>query len=94
MSMHTIAKHYVGVLQSICDDADIDLRTNYNGRGMGDRTCIAIVSYDVSGAFDELIAALADDDSDLADTLRSHNTVRDNMGKRTVMYWPTVQAES
>lgn len=68
-------------------DPDRDLRTNYSGRGMYGRECVGIVG------FVEDLVSFVIEMSDLSpDAFAWLPSVKsDNMGKRTIFYWPNVQ---
>ncbi|PVB16411.1 hypothetical protein DDJ71_19700 [Mycobacteroides abscessus] len=74
------------------------VRTDYSGRGMYGKECLAVVLDDASltpAVTAELAFALAgtdDDLADLVDRIWSLPTYTDSMGRRTVIYWPNVKA--
>ncbi|CPT67019.1 hypothetical protein D2E51_17815 [Mycobacteroides abscessus] len=74
------------------------IRTDYSGRAMYGRECLAVVLDDSSftpAVTAELAYVLADTDDDVAelvDRIWSLPTYTDNMGHRTVIYWPNIKA--
>lgn len=85
-------------IQEVVDylDKDVEVR-EYVGRGMfGHKSCLGIVTTDVSGLV-EFVAATAytvnvNQEYDLDDFLqRIGVVVEDKMGLNTIYYWPNVQ---
>ena len=73
--MATAMRPYAGI--------EYDLRREYNGRGMGDATCVGIVV--ASHSLTTAIAVAGEVDGALKAGLNT-----DNMGRRVIMYWPSI----
>lgn len=73
------------------DTATERVRTDYTGRGMFGRECLGVVVDglgELSAFTDALAAALDEDPHELIDRAQS-----DQMGRRTIYYWPSIQVE-
>lgn len=81
-------------------DPGVDIRADYSGRSMYDRTCIGYVGDDPVPFALELAVLMADDPYGLggADDIRAAldemGVMRsDSMGVSTIWYWPAVAVE-
>ncbi len=70
----------IDTLVEAAEDAGVEYRTNYSGRGMYGAECFAI-----EGNTSDLIRFLRALDDDMADELMDPST--DSMGLDTVFYW-------
>lgn len=73
------------------------VRTDYSGRGMYGKECLAVVWTTqphpaVTAELAYVLAGADDDVADLVDRIWSLPTYTDSMGRRTVIYWPNIKA--
>lgn len=79
---------------TIADDYGLEVRTDYSGRGMYGKTCMAVVGRDVD--FWQFTLALGgefathDEGMEMLDMMGDPPS-RDNMGLSMVWYWPGLQ---
>ena len=78
-------------LIQILEDAGLDVRTDYSGRGMHGRTCVGAVTDDDFTTVLADIVANCEDCEQAAELIRTANT--DSMGRGTIVYWPRVRTE-
>lgn len=71
----------IDTLVEAAEDAGVEYRTNYSGRGMYGAECFAI-----EGKTSDLVRFLRMLDDDMADELSDPST--DSMGLDIVFYWP------
>ena len=74
-------------------DDDVSVRTDYSGRSMYGRTCVGAVMSDMQDAVGLVgwIVAQADaaEQENVAEALS--NCRFDSMGRRTIIYWPSIK---
>jgi hypothetical protein len=84
--------------ETIAAGADIeDYRTDYSGRGMYGKQCVGIVG-DMADFMDFVTTLAAwyfeDEDEEAEEFWYRINSVQiDNMGRDSIFYWPSIQAE-
>lgn len=101
----TINRAAFDVLDQVTWDTttDGDLRDNYSGRSMYNRTCLAVVvsgvddlvrwMFGVANAADGEDAEVAEQLQEALEAMTSGGTRHDSMGLQQVFYWPSVQVE-
>lgn len=88
-------------LEHECESREMELRTDYSGRGMYGDECVGIVcgQGEMGVAQLMIVAALGLDDEGLNwnDVLEAFDEGpemhTDSMGLRTIVYWPSVSVE-
>lgn len=97
--MDSIGPDYAFLLNEACEAHDAYMRSDYSGRGMYGRTCLAIVCDSVADLFRIILAADEAAEGDgLSESLTRHveygGEIReDSMGRSTVWYFPQVTCE-
>lgn len=86
-----------GLMQDLCDDAEIDVRWDYSGRFMYGKICFGIVgnSRDLTRFLLEVLPCYYEQKSDTGDNTvpaKWHENVRDSMGLDMIFYWPGIVA--
>ena len=76
----------------IIEDADLELRRSYSGRGMSGRSCVGFVTDESVMAALSSIIACCDNIEQASDLVSAART--DNMGRGTIVYWPRIRDES
>lgn len=97
--MATITQSTIQELDQYFDD----VRTDYSGRGMFGKECLAVVTdesaWTLRGEIQEILDGLDptdatnDDLQDGLEALLDREPRQDSMGLSTVYYWPNVQVE-
>lgn len=98
----TLSSEALETLERVADASDVQLRSDYSGRGMFGRSCLAVIG-STSGlvrfAFalvEEVATGLPDEGERLGvlvDAVRESRTTSDSLGHDTVYYWPGVELE-
>lgn len=105
--MTTLDQYTLGeIADRLGEDVGDEIRTDYSGRGMYGRTCVGYCGDSPFGFVLLLAAQIANADGDYhhwdqvpADRLEDvigeleSEVCRDSMGRSTIWYWPTIQAE-
>lgn len=78
-------------LRELIESAGYDVR-EYSGRGMYGRQCIGLVTDDPWLSVLADLVAHCEDVDDAASIIRKCR--RDDMGRGTVLYWPSAEIES
>lgn len=90
------------LISSLRDDYDLELRTDYSGRGMYGRRCVGIDCHTLGAEIQRFYTAmheLADDsDYDIAQCAKAFwqsdiNLCWDSMGLGMIIYFPNITAE-
>lgn len=94
----TLTREQFDELVDIAADFDDDAawRTDYSGRGMYGETCLAVVTsmnpyafaFNLGAGLAATGEAVGIDAETIMDRIR-----HDSMGKRVVLYWPTITVE-
>jgi hypothetical protein len=78
-------------LEQICEDLNASFVSDYNGRFMYESTCIGFVSDQPIRFMLQLVRELLDSGfEDLVEQLVDSQSRTDNMGLRTIVYWPYI----
>jgi hypothetical protein len=91
MSATILTADEAEAIQHACEWADLDMRfrRSYSGRGMYGATCIG-VTHTYSTDLARLCEELRDAGQEKLARLLSRGGRSDNMGLRTITYWPSV----
>ena len=85
MAQYELTRDQLGYIIDAAENAGLELRTGYSGRGMYGKTCIGVVGY-VSDLI-AFVLEVAEWDRELAqDELTQVSS--DGMGTSTIYYWP------
>lgn len=85
------------LVQEYCEDAGLDYRKDYSGRGMYGKSCVAIICDNPLKVLCELFAYIVDSDEDL-DGCDVQYTLgepkQDSMGMSRVLYFSKLRTDN
>lgn len=87
----TLTSDDMDVLRQAADEAGVDLRESYSGRGMAGQYCIGVTvhGYEEAGEFRAALRAI---DASLEEALGESSS--DAMGRSVIVYWPGARVPS
>lgn len=84
------------LVKEYCEDAELNYRDDYSGRGMYGRRCVAIICDSPLNVLCELFAYIVDSDEDLYGCdvqCALGEPEQDSIGMRSVLYFPKLRTE-
>ena len=89
----------IELLRDFAESNDLELTTDYSGRGMYGTQCIGFIGdinafklgFDLRDFLNDFIADGNELGEDLLDTLRNSKVCMDNMGRDSIIYFPNIK---
>lgn len=87
-----LTKAQCEIIEQVCGEREIQIHTNYSGRGMFGDKCFGISGNQRSlNIYSYFIRSLIDRDRDLAEEFLTQAIREDSMGRGSIIYWEGIQ---